>query len=104
MLISGAFDAELLKEATLRFLSFYSALSAESEDPTRWRPKPKFHMLQELVEFSAVEAGNPRDFWCYMDEDFVGIISAVAMSRGGAEGPGTLPTRVVDRVRALLAE
>ena len=48
-----------------------------------WRLKPKLHMTQELLEYQALELGNPRGFWEYMDEDFVGVISTLAARRGG---------------------
>ena len=102
--MSSGFDPEGLKQATRNFLLFYKALSHEAQDEKFWKVKPKFHMVQELGEYTALEAGNPRDFWCYMDEDFVGFIAQVAMSRGGRQGPSTLPCRVVDRVRAMVAE
>ena len=50
--------------------------------------KPKLHMMQELLEYQAYELGNPRGYWEYSDEDFVGLISKLALRKGGLQPPG----------------
>ena len=84
-------------------LQLYGALmrEAESNGSTQWSIKPKAHMMQELVEFQAAEFGNPRDFWAYKDEDFVGFAAETVESRGGPQNPIIANRRLVDRYRAL---
>ena len=48
-----------------------------------WAIKPNFHLLQELVQYQALEHGNPRGLWEYNDEDFVGWVAKMATKRGG---------------------
>jgi len=42
-----------------------------------WHPRPKLHMAQELGD-QCHEAGNPRLWWCYADESYMGIVKKVA--------------------------
>ena len=65
--------------------------------------KPKAHMFQELGEYQTEELGNPKDFWNYKDESFMGFIANLATSRGGPTSPTSVTQRVVERVRALSA-
>ena len=41
--------------------------------------RPKGHMLQHLVNEQILRWGSPKTFWCYGDEDFVGVIKRIAM-------------------------
>ena len=41
--------------------------------------RPKGHMLQHLVNEHISRWGSPRLFWCYGDEDFVGVIKRIAL-------------------------
>lgn len=44
-----------------------------------WRPKPKLHMAIHLMDdFVLPLQLNPRDFWCYMSQDFVGKVKKLA--------------------------
>ena len=43
-----------------------------------WKLSPKLHLWLHLTEEQAVEYGNPRFWWCYSDEDLVGILIDVA--------------------------
>ena len=45
--------------------------------PFAWRPKG--HMLEHLVNEQIPRRGSPKTFWCYADEDFVGIMKRIAM-------------------------
>ena len=53
-----ASDAE---EACRKFCAMYTALGQEAmaQERVNWQPKPKMHLLQELVEYQAVEHGCP---------------------------------------------
>lgn len=58
-------------------------LEARKNHVNMWAIKPKFHLFQELVQYQALEHGNPRGFWEYKDEDFVGWVAKMATRRGG---------------------
>ena len=77
----------LAKQACRQFCVLYKALSDEASAKYNhdvfWRLKPKFHMFQEMAEYPGFVLGNPRTFWNYMDEDFVGWVASMAKSRGG---------------------
>ena len=67
-----------------RMLVLYGALNAEAAPNSgHWRLKPKCHMVQEMIEYQSFFLGNPRLFWCYEDEDFVGWCATISHSRGG---------------------
>ncbi len=65
-----------------------------------WPMKPKVHMWQELAEYVAFTLGNPA-FWCYKDEDFVGVVAAIASSRGGGRSDRTTAETALNKYRAL---
>ena len=65
-----------------------------------WVLKPKHHIFLHLGEDQALEVGNPRDFWCYMDEDFVGRLGKVSGPRGGSR---TATGRVMNLMRRYRA-
>ena len=96
----------LASRACQQCVSFYKALSDEAKAPpisddSLWRMKPKTHMFQELAEYQGFVLGNPRLFWNYMDEDFVGFIATIAMSRGGPKMAATTASNVLQQYRAL---
>ena len=66
-----------------------------------WKVKPKLHLFQELLEFTAVEAGNPRNFWTYKDEDWGGWLAKRGARRGGASWAANVSLNLVNRFRAL---
>ena len=39
-------------------------------------------MVQEMCEVQSELLGNPREFWTYRDESFMGVVSSMAHSRG----------------------
>ena len=45
-----------------------------------WKVTPKVHLMLHLCEWQAPSVGNPRFFWVYSDEDFVGSMIEVAQS------------------------
>ena len=63
-----------------------------------WRFFPKHHMLLHLSGEQARRFGNPRDFWCYMDEGTIGIAVDVAESCH----PRTLAFSCIDKYLMLL--
>ena len=82
----------------------YTKLEDEAKRANKmaWRTKPKLHMMQELLEYQSFELGNPRGFWEYQDEDFVGLIATLAIRRGGPATPTACSKGVMSRYRALL--
>ena len=71
----------------------YSALSAEAYESgfRLWKFTPKVHLVIHLVEDQTC-FGNPAYFWCYPDEDLVGLSVEV----GSSCHPRTLvPTSLV---------
>ena len=97
------FDQGALAAASRQFCLQYSALGQVTKSEILWKPKPKFHLMQELCEYTSMEVGNPTQFWCYKDEDFVGWVADFAESRGGGGTAATCPTRVVERYRAMIS-
>ena len=98
------YDHTEAKRMSIRICVLYTKLSLEAanENIRAWKIKPKLHMMQELLEYQGEELGNPRGFWEYKDEDFVGIIATLALRRGGPNTPNACAAGVVDRYRALL--
>ena len=89
--------------AIRKFLVLYGSLGASSPDPDIfWVMKPKFHLLAEL-EYQCADLSNPRHFWCYRDESFVGFVAEFAASRGGGHSAATLPERTLTKYRLLSA-
>ena len=78
-------DSYMAFKLSMMMGCIYVELSdADMEGTNTWRIKPKLHMVQEMLEFQSKELGNPRGFWEYLDEDFVGSIAKLAMRKGGA--------------------
>jgi hypothetical protein len=103
-LMARGFDAQAALALSVRLFTLYEALCVEAsaEGILAWRMKPKTHMAQELLEYQAEVLGNPRGFWEYPDEDFVGQIAELAMRRGGAYRHTPAALNVLRRYRALL--
>ena len=45
-----------------------------------WKLTPKVHLAQELLQYQCQVWGNPTYFWCYADEDLVGMMIEIAAS------------------------
>jgi hypothetical protein len=100
---TSPFSPEAAASSCRQCCLLWGALASEASQlgVCAWVIKPKHHLFQELGEYMTAEIGNPRDFWCYKDEDFVGFIAQVAASRGGGGNASTTPTRALQRYRAL---
>ena len=87
------FDAEAVATLSARVAWDCSKLEQEAnrEDKLAWTMN------------QAYELGNPRGYWEYSDEDFVGLISKLALRKGGPATPRTCAQGVLDRYRALLS-
>ena len=69
-----------LPELGLSLCSLYTALAQESAmaGKKNWKSMPKLHLFQHMCEWQAPGFGNPRFWWVYADEDFVGQFIDVA--------------------------
>ena len=94
------YDAQRAATLTEQFCSLYEALhrQADQNGSPEWAVKPKFHMLQELIHYSP-DLGSPSDFWCYLDETFVGMIARMAAVRGGAAAAHVVGLRSLNKYR-----
>ena len=77
------------------YLDGYAWLAREAHDlhVTHWLWRPKHHQFEHLLDELLVCAENPRFYWNYADEDFIGHI--VKTSR--ATHPWTRCTRTLGR-------
>ena len=96
---------DLASAACQKFCSFYSALSKEAQEvhgnDLFWRIKPKLHMYQELAQYQIFQLGDPKKFWNYRDEDYVGWVATIARSKGGPKQAATVARNVLQQHRAL---
>ena len=78
----------------------YQALHklAQQEGSPNWAVKPKYHLLQELIHYCP-DLGSPADFWCYLDETFVGMVARMAAARGGITDAHVAGQRVLNKYR-----
>ena len=109
LVMDKAWDPEVARALSVQVATGFVKLNQEALGELklgaklqRWRVKPKLHMMQELLEYQAFSLGNPRGFWEYLDEGFVGIISTLALKKGGANTHLACSTNVISRYRALL--
>ena len=73
-------DQRRFARSIWNMLRLYSRMSewAISQRPVRmmWNEVPKFHYLAHIALLSVL--ANPRMHWCYMDEDFMKLMKAIA--------------------------
>jgi hypothetical protein len=86
-------------EYSRKLCLLYTALWDHCGRGHYWKIKPKLHLFQELMEFS--NAGSPRDYWCYKDEDWGAQAASSASSRGGHHSAAKVSLNAVSRYRAL---
>ncbi len=60
----------------------YTSLAAQAlaAHQKLWKTTPKLHLFCHLCEWQAIERGNPRYYWCYPDEDLVGLMVEIVQS------------------------
>ena len=63
-----------------QFGILYASLSAQALRDKRkfFKMSPKLHLFVHLCEWQGIEYSNPRFYWCYADEDLVGLMVEVA--------------------------
>ena len=99
---ASPFAATECKRSLYAFLTNFADLhdlwrSVHGDDQHASLPfhlRPKAHLLQHLVEDKIDLFGSPSKFWCYGDEDFVGVIKAVCAV---TKHPRTLERRVCEK-------
>jgi hypothetical protein len=100
------FDAEACKSAMYRCLHGLEVLhdlwrQDIPEAEHKYQPfttKPKAHELQHMVEDKLPLWGSPSTFWCYRDEDFIGVVKIIAAK---SCHPATLERRVIEKLLIL---
>ena len=60
-------------------LLFRTGLPAHPHDSQPFNYRPKGHMMGHIVNEKIQLWGSPRNFWCYADEDFVGLVKRIAV-------------------------
>jgi hypothetical protein len=101
------YQAERTAQTCKRFALLYTALEKEAwdhEDSLAWRIKPKLHLLQELLEYTALDAGSPSRYWTYMDESWGGWLATTGARRGGANNPSQVSLNLIQRFRAFITD
>ena len=102
------FNAADCQEQMLSFLSVYSQLrllfrrhiplAAQGAQP--FGTRPKLHMADHLVRERIHLYGSPRHFWCYGDEDFVGLVKRICVQ---TRHPRTMESRIISKYRLYAA-
>lgn len=101
--LSEPFDPDLCKSSMLGFLQTMTLLHEmwrsgvpESEHQALpWKLRKKAHMLQHLVCDQLQLWGSPSSFWCYRDEDWIGVVKRIAAR---SHHPHTLEERVAQKL------
>lgn len=96
-LSSSQFSNQVLKDACRRFLILYASLEKHFDNGISWRFKPKFHLWQELCEFSV---GCPSLCWTYRLEDIGGSVAKLATRRGCKKSAAVTGYLVLNKFRA----
>ena len=71
-----------------KLAKIYSDLSRDafSKGSKLWKMNPKLHLFEHLTQHQ-ISFGNPRFFWCYSDEDLIGLVTEISKT----VHPRTLP-------------
>ena len=93
-----ALDTFMEAYDALRLL-FRRNLPAAYHGAQVFAPRPKLHMGQHLKDKIRLY-GNPRNVWCYADEDFVGIIKKIALQ---TRHPRSIETVLLSKFRLYSA-
>ena len=80
---------------SLRLL-FRRNLAVELHTAEPFAARPKLHLCDHMVRDTVPLYGSPRAFWCYADEDFVGIIKRIAMC---TKNPRTMEAVLMQKYR-----
>lgn len=102
------FDEAGCRDAMLSFLKamldlrslFRRGLAPELHDSQPFPFKTKGHMLEHMALHKLAIFGSPKRFWCYGDEDFVGVVKRIAMA---TRHPRTLEAVLLKKYRLFAA-
>jgi hypothetical protein len=75
-------------------------LTPQQQSSMPFHLRPKAHACQHLAEEKIDLFGSPTNFWCYRDEDFIGVIKAIAQK---TKSPATLEQRIMEKLRIWAA-
>ena len=81
-------------------LLFRRGLPADLHAAQPFGGRPKFHLSDHLVMLKVPMYGTPRLFWCYGDEDFVGLVKRIAVQ---TRHPATMESPALAKYRLLSA-
>ena len=89
-------ESQDIKQDCDDFLQHYTALAAhaEAENTLCFHVVPKFHFMHHILHDSVL---NPRLFWSYGGEDFVGAIAKIARMCTKNNSRIQLPRVVIER-------
>ena len=73
-------------------------LAAHNAQP--FGARPKMHMADHLAHEKIQIFGSPKHFWCYGDEDFVGLVKRIAVM---TRHPKTMEARILAKYSLLAA-
>ena len=92
-------EATQAMECMNLFLESYSDLRANAESDKLWHKTIKFHMSRHLA--AGFQWMNPKRFWCFSNEDYVGRISRLAHSASFGTSLLVLSQKVAEKYRHL---
>ena len=72
----SAMSTFLVKYAEMRLL-FRTGIPEAEQAAQPFGCRPKHHMAEHLVREKIQLYGSPRQFWCYGDEDFIGLVKRI---------------------------
>lgn len=85
----------LLQASANAFAAQWVALERVSTSHTRWRVKPKLHLLLEIAR----EGSDPALVWTYRDEDWGGMAARLSRRRGGPLRPRLTSSKMICNFR-----
>ena len=91
---------KLLNSTVSLRLLFRTGLAPELHESQPFTFRPKGHMLDHMVNEKIQLWGSPRNFWCYADEDFVGLVKRIAVM---TKHPRSLETVLLKKYKLLAA-
>jgi hypothetical protein len=79
---------------------FRMDLPPHLHDSQPFNYRPKGHMMDHVVNEKIQLWGSPRHFWCYADEDFVGLVKRIVVM---TKHPKTLEVVLLKKYRLFAA-
>ena len=87
-----------LQALTELSLMWRAGLPAQEQASQPFKVRRKAHMLQHLVRDQLGLWGSPSGFWCYADEDYIGVVKTIAAR---TRHPATLEKRICEKLMLL---